>query len=82
MRAIGAKLLEGRVDTVKGTLSVARSTHPCFGQQQWTKMASQLAALKETVAAAATAMSQIRPPPHVGARAAAAAAAVAAASRA
>ncbi|GLC58832.1 hypothetical protein PLESTB_001405900 [Pleodorina starrii] len=77
VRAIGAKLLEGRVDSVRGTLSVARSTHPCFGQQQWTKLASQLAALKETVAAAAAAMSQIRPPPHVVAKGLAAAAAAA-----
>ncbi len=68
VRAIGAKLVEGRLDTVRGTLSVARSTHPVFGQAQWQKLAAQLAALKETVAAASTAMANVRPPPHVGAR--------------
>ncbi|EFJ48655.1 hypothetical protein VOLCADRAFT_109764 [Volvox carteri f. nagariensis] len=84
VRAIGAKLLEGRVDSVRGTVSVARSTHPCFGQAQWSKLATQLAALKETVATAAAAMSQVRPPQHVIARAASVAAAreAAAASRA
>ncbi|GIL92517.1 hypothetical protein Vretimale_19311 [Volvox reticuliferus] len=70
VRAIGAKLIEGRVDTVRGTFSVARSTHPCFGQQQWSKLASQLASLRETVAVAVSTMSQIRPPPHIGARSA------------
>ncbi len=77
MRAIGAKLLEGRVDTVRGTLAVARSTHPSFGADQWTRLRAQLAVLKDTVAAAASAMSAVRPPPHVGARGVVAAAAAA-----
>lgn len=77
VRAIGAKLLEGRVDTVRGTLAVARSTHPSFGADQWTRLRAQLAVLKDTVAAAASAMSAVRPPPHVGARGVVAAAAAA-----
>ncbi|GFR42913.1 hypothetical protein Agub_g3912 [Astrephomene gubernaculifera] len=56
VRAIGAKLLEGRVDSVRGVLAVARSTHPAFGKEQWGRLAAQMAALKETVAAAAAAM--------------------------
>ncbi|KAG2491271.1 hypothetical protein HYH03_010278 [Edaphochlamys debaryana] len=75
VRAIGAKLLEGRLDSVRGTLTVGRSTHPAFGQAQWTKLGSQLAALKETVAAAAGAMASVRPPPQVSARGVAQAAA-------
>ncbi|KXZ45351.1 hypothetical protein GPECTOR_55g257 [Gonium pectorale] len=82
VRAIGAKMLEGRLDSCRGVLSVARATHPVFAAPQWAKLASQLGALKETVAAAVEALGQVRPPPQLGARGIAAAAAAAAASRA
>lgn len=73
VKAIGTKLVEGRVDSVRGVLSVARSTHPSFGGPQWKKLGAQIAALKDTVGAAVAAMSAVKPPPHVSARGVAAA---------
>jgi len=50
IRAIGRKLLEGKIDQVAGTLTATRCTRRAFGGTEWGSLARQLAALSEGLA--------------------------------
>ncbi|MEW5305819.1 MAG: hypothetical protein WDW36_008336 [Sanguina aurantia] len=76
IRAIGAKLLEGKIDQVRSCLSLSRCTHQTFGAKQWTDLRSQLAAWKENLAGVSSTISSVQPPANALVRAAAAASAV------
>ena len=46
VRAIGAKLLEGKIDQVAGSVSVTKCHHRTFTEKEWTGLAGQLTALQ------------------------------------
>eukprot|EP00199_Chlamydomonas_sp_CCMP681_P002217 CAMPEP_0119101946 /NCGR_PEP_ID=MMETSP1180-20130426/837_1 /TAXON_ID=3052 ORGANISM="Chlamydomonas cf sp, Strain CCMP681" /NCGR_SAMPLE_ID=MMETSP1180 /ASSEMBLY_ACC=CAM_ASM_000741 /LENGTH=426 /DNA_ID=CAMNT_0007086135 /DNA_START=90 /DNA_END=1370 /DNA_ORIENTATION=- len=49
VRAIGAKLMEGRIDQVRGVVLVSRSTQRTFGSSEWGNLAAQLASWREAL---------------------------------
>lgn len=50
VRAIGAKLLEAKLDQVRRVVVVTRSTHRIFGKQQWQDLKHRLAVWSENIA--------------------------------
>uniref|UniRef100_A0A7S0WQZ1 PCI domain-containing protein n=1 Tax=Chlamydomonas leiostraca TaxID=1034604 RepID=A0A7S0WQZ1_9CHLO len=49
VRAIGAKLLEGRIDQVRGVVTVTRATQRTFGASEWAALAGQLAGWRDSI---------------------------------
>ncbi|GAX79504.1 hypothetical protein CEUSTIGMA_g6945.t1 [Chlamydomonas eustigma] len=49
VRAIGAKLLEGKIDQVKGSVSITRCTMRSFGHAEWKAVKTRLASWKESL---------------------------------
>ena len=50
VRAIGARLVEAKMDQVRGVAVVTRVTHRVFGTQQWKDLAERINAWRENVA--------------------------------
>mmetsp|Transcript_7914 Transcript_7914/g.15398 ORF Transcript_7914/g.15398 Transcript_7914/m.15398 type:complete len:391 (-) Transcript_7914:318-1490(-) len=42
VRAVGLKLLDGKINQVQGSFFVSRSAHPCFGKAQWQIIADKI----------------------------------------
>ncbi len=51
VRAVGRKLLEGKMDQPGRKLLISRATHATFGQSEWDRLQQQLAAWKESMGA-------------------------------
>jgi translation initiation factor 3 subunit M len=51
VRAIGRRLLEGKMDQPGGRLLIIRSTQAAFGAPEWAHLKQQLAAWKDSMAA-------------------------------
>ena len=68
VRAIGMKLIEGKIDQVRGVLSVTRATQPAFGAAQWKELATRLAALKSHLGSALSLVANVKPPQVMGTR--------------
>lgn len=49
VRAIGKRLLEGRIDQLKGTVTITKCAHRTFAAAQWRELRDQLAAWKDNV---------------------------------
>jgi translation initiation factor 3 subunit M len=49
VRAIGKKLIEGRINQVEGTFAVTKCAQRTFGKGQWTELREQLGAWKDSV---------------------------------
>lgn len=52
VRAIGAKLLEGKIDQVAGTVTVTRCHHRTFTSKEWQGLGAQLGGLREALQSA------------------------------
>lgn len=50
VRAIGARLVEAKMDQVRGVAVVTRVTHRVFGAQQWIDLAESIKSWRENVA--------------------------------
>lgn len=51
VKAVGSKLLEGKIDQVKGTISVTRCTIRSFGPSEWRAVKARLAGWREQLVA-------------------------------
>lgn len=51
VRAIGAKLLDGRIDQVRGVVAIKRATHRTFDATEWQVLAKQLAGWRDSIKA-------------------------------
>lgn len=51
VRAIGAKLLEAKLDQVRRIVVVTRSTHRVFGKQQWHELRQKLSVWVDNIQA-------------------------------
>ncbi|KAL3136201.1 hypothetical protein ABBQ32_007215 [Trebouxia sp. C0010 RCD-2024] len=49
VRAIGKRLLEGRINQLKGTVTITKCAHRTFAAAQWKELRDQLAAWKDNV---------------------------------
>lgn len=49
MRAIGSKLIEGKIDQVAGTVTITRCHHRTFTSSEWQGLGQQLTALREAL---------------------------------
>ncbi len=52
MRAIGSKLIEGRIDQVAGTVTITRCTQRSFSAADWEGLSSRLAAISDALTSA------------------------------
>jgi translation initiation factor 3 subunit M len=52
VRAIGSKLLDGRIDQVAGTVVISRCHHRTFTSKEWQGLGQQLSGLRKELAAA------------------------------
>lgn len=68
VRAVGKKLLEGRIDAVRGVLTVGRCNYRSFRQGEWALLQRQLAAWRDTLSGAVAAVAKAGPPTGLGAR--------------
>lgn len=50
VQAIGRRILEARIDQLRGVVSVAKCVPRTFGSAQWKELQQQLAAWQESVA--------------------------------
>lgn len=51
VRAIGSKLLEGKIDQVRGAVSITRCTMRAFGSAEWKSIRAKLANWRESIVA-------------------------------
>jgi translation initiation factor 3 subunit M len=52
VRAIGAGVLEAKMDQVRRTVLITRSLHRVFGPQQWAELAAKLRSYSDNIAGA------------------------------
>ena len=52
VRAIGAGVLEAKMDQVRRTVLITRSLHRVFGRQQWVELAAKLRTYSDNIGAA------------------------------
>lgn len=50
IRAIGARLLEAKIDQIKGVVSISQALQASFGGGDWERVRSQLAAYRDNLA--------------------------------
>jgi len=60
VKAIGAKVLEAKMDQVREVLVVTRCLHRVFGAQQWVELRAKLRAWRDNVAGVANSVSNTR----------------------
>lgn len=63
VRAIGAKLLEAKLDQVRRVVVVTRSTHRIFGKQQWQDLKQRLTQWSENITSVRSTLPAAPPPP-------------------
>lgn len=51
IRAVGLKLLEGKIDQVKGTVSINRCTMRTFGQKEWVAQRAKIGVWRDQLVA-------------------------------
>jgi translation initiation factor 3 subunit M len=49
VRAIGANVLEAKMDQVRGLVMITRCLHRVFGAQQWEELASKLSQWRDAI---------------------------------
>lgn len=49
VRAIGSKLIEGKIDQVAATVTITRCHHRTFTNKEWSGLGQQLASLREAL---------------------------------
>ncbi|KAK9828739.1 hypothetical protein WJX72_001837 [[Myrmecia] bisecta] len=61
VRAIGKKLVEGRIDQLRGVVTITKCTPRSFGRDQWQELREQLAAWKESIKGVRELVSEQKP---------------------
>lgn len=61
VRAIGKKLIEGKIDQVRNVVVITKCTQQLFGQQEWVQLANQLASWKANLAEVSQSMATHKP---------------------